>query len=163
MKKVVFILFLALSACSTAQDKTQFSEKALNDVMQTQEGTQLSFSEILSKYKGKTIVVDVWASWCSDCIKGMPLVKELQKKYTKDVVYLFLSLDKNTNAWKKGIKRYHVEGEHYFISSGWKGDFCSSIDLDWIPRYMIVDKTGKIKLFKAIKASDDKLIKALKE
>jgi len=44
-----------------------------------------------------------------------------------------------------------------------KGVFGSSINLDWIPRYMIVDKEGKIALFKAIEADDEKLIATLKE
>jgi thiol-disulfide isomerase/thioredoxin len=39
------------------------------------ENEPIAFSEILKKYEGKTIVIDVWASWCSDCIKGMPKVK----------------------------------------------------------------------------------------
>jgi len=161
MKKLVFVLFLAFAACSTAQDKTTFSEKALKDVMLSLEGEKLSFSEITSKYKGKKIVIDVWASWCSDCIKGMPIVKGLQKEFNEDIVYVFLSLDKTPKSWKRGIKRYKVEGEHYFISSGWKGDFCSEIDLDWIPRYMVIDASGKIQLFKATKASDKKLKKAI--
>ena len=42
-----------------------------------------------------------------------------------------------------------------------KGVFGKAVKLNWIPRYMVVDKTGKIALFKAIEADDEKLIETL--
>ena len=163
MKKILSLLVIALStlSCSQAQ-QTEFKEEALSNTMKTVENTNITFQEILEKYQGKTIVIDVWASWCPDCIKGMPKVKELQEKYT-DVTYLFISMDKNYDAWKKGIEKYDVQGEHYLTSDGMKGVFGKSIKLDWIPRYMVVDKTGKIALFKVIEADDDKLIETLEK
>jgi hypothetical protein len=47
-------------------------------------------------------------------------------------------------------------------TDGMKGIFGKSIDLNWIPRYMVVDKKGKIALFRAIEADDTKLIETLK-
>lgn len=163
MKKILSLLIAALSAfsCSHAQ-QTEFKEEALTNTMKNTENTDITFKEILKKYEGKTIVIDVWASWCPDCIKGMPKVKELQEKYS-DVTYLFISMDKNYEAWTKGIEKYDVQGEHYLTSDGMKGVFGKSIKLDWIPRYMVVDKTGKIALFKVIEADDNKLIETLEK
>lgn len=163
MKKILSLLVIALStlSCSQAQ-QTEFKEEALTNTMKSVENTDITFQEILKKYEGQTIVIDVWASWCPDCIKGMPKVKELQEKYT-DVTFLFISMDKNYDAWKKGIEKYNVQGEHYLTSDGMKGVFGKSIKLDWIPRYMVVDKTGKIALFKVIEADDTKLIETLEK
>ncbi|CAM3651217.1 TlpA disulfide reductase family protein [Flavobacterium gelidilacus] len=163
MKKIFSILAIALStfSCSQAQ-QTEFKAEALSNTMKTVENTDITFQEILKKYEGKTIVIDVWASWCPDCIKGMPKVKTLQENYP-DVTYLFLSVDKKHDAWIKGIEKYDVQGEHYLIADGMKGVFGKSINLDWIPRYMIVDKTGKIALFKVIEADDNKLIETLEK
>lgn len=164
MKKIVFILAVLVTTVVSAQ-KSEFSANALAEEMTTLDGGSITLASILEKYKGKTVVVDVWASWCSDCVKGMPKVKELQKEYKgKPVVFLFLSLDKSYDSWKKGIEKYEVTGEHYFVQKGWKESaFCADIKLDWIPRYMIVDKTGAISYFKAIEANDDKFIKHLKQ
>lgn len=163
MKKILSILVIALStlSCSQAQ-QTEFKEEALSNTMKSVENTDITFQEILKKYEGKTVVIDVWASWCPDCIKGMPKVKELQEKYS-DVTYLFISMDKNYDSWIKGIEKYNVQGEHYLTSDGMKGVFGKSIKLDWIPRYMVVDKTGKIALFKVIEADDTKLIETLEK
>lgn len=163
MKKYLSLIVIALffMNCNAQKAPTQFSEKALQDTFTSLKGEDVTFQSILDAHKGKTIVVEIWASWCSDCIKGMPKLKELQAK-KDDVVYLFLSLDKSTDSWKRGIKKYDVKGEHYFMQSGWKGDFGTFVNLDWIPRYMVVGADGSIKHFKAIAADDKQLINALK-
>ncbi|MFD2890504.1 TlpA family protein disulfide reductase [Flavobacterium chuncheonense] len=160
MKKIIILLTVAIISISCTQAQTKFKKEALENVMKTTTNTTISFEEILKKYKGKTIVIDVWASWCSDCIKGMPKVKALQKQYP-DATYLFISMDKTFEAWQKGIEKYDLQGEHYLTSDGMKGIFGKSIELDWIPRYMVVDKKGRIDLFKVIEADDEKLIHTL--
>ena len=152
-----------MASCTQAQDKTSFGQEALNAKMTTLEGEQLTFKEILAKYKGKTVLIDVWASWCPDCIKGMPKVHELQKQFP-EAVYLFLSYDRVDDKWKQGIEKYNVNVEHYHVGTNMKeGAFAKDINLDWIPRYMVVDKNGKIAMFKTIEADDEKLIATLKK
>lgn len=163
MKKIIALFSLALfiTSCSSNAQDTEFKKEALENVMATTDNESITFQEIINKYKGQTVVIDVWASWCSDCIKGMPKVKTLQEQFP-EATYLFISMDKNYDAWIKGIAKYEVKGEHYLTSDGMKGVFGKSIKLDWIPRYMVIDKEGKIALFKVIEADDNKLIETLK-
>jgi hypothetical protein len=90
----------------------------------------------------------------------MPKIKALQKEY-KDVTYIFLSLDRTQDAWKNSIKKYNVNGEHYYMQSGWDGPFGEFVDLDWVPRYMIIDAEGSIKLFEAVKVNDKRIKQSL--
>lgn len=159
MKKLILVLAVVFMGCNL-ENPTEFSEKALNDKFIAFDGKELPFKEIINQYKGKKVLINIWASWCGDCIKGMPRVVALQEKY-KDVAYVFLSLDKNDEEWKAGIKKYNVIGDHYFLTSGWKGDFGSFVNIDWIPRYMVIDENGKITLFKAVHADDGRVIKVL--
>ncbi|WP_326282788.1 TlpA family protein disulfide reductase [Tamlana sp. 2201CG12-4] len=156
----LLVLLISVLSCNT-ETPTKFSEEALNDTFISLEGNTIAFKDILEQHKGKSIVIDVWASWCGDCIKGMPKVKALQKEYP-EASYIFLSLDRKQGAWKRGIKKYDVQGEHYYMKSGWEGPLGKFIDLDWIPRYMVVGPEGGIKLFKAIEADDNQVTKALK-
>ena len=162
MHKMNFLLVIVLTFLSCNTEKpTQFSQDALNDTFITLQGETIQFKDILNQHQGNTILIDVWASWCRDCVKGMPKVKEIQNK-NPNVVYLFLSLDKNVDSWKKGIDKHQVKGEHYYMQSGWKGPFGDFLDLDWIPRYLVVDKQGNIKLYNAKKATDINIIKSLR-
>ena len=78
------------------------------------------------------------------------------------MVYVFLSIDKTVKAWKKGVERYEIKGDHYFMSSGRKGPLGSFLDLDWIPRFLIVNPDGKIEVFRAIETTDINLLNYLK-
>ncbi|MDO6758729.1 TlpA disulfide reductase family protein [Tamlana sp. 2_MG-2023] len=154
MKKIVYLLVILLSFTScNAQTPTKFTQAALNDTFLSLEGKSVALKDILKAHQGKDVVIDIWASWCSDCIKGMPKVKALQEKHP-DVAYVFLSLDRKLDAWKNGIKKYKVEGEHYYLENGKKSAFGDFVNIDWIPRYMVVDAEGNIKLFKAVEADD---------
>src|SRR3979411_117593 len=48
----------------------------------------------VSKYKGKIVVLNFWATWCAPCQHEMPLFVEMQKKYEdKGVIVLGASVD----------------------------------------------------------------------
>ena len=162
MKKILALLVAIVSfSCSNAQ-KTAFSKEALSEKLVALDGSEIAFQSILEKYKGKTIVLECWASWCGDCVKAMPKIKELQAK-NPDLVYVFLSCDKTADKWKEGIEKHELKGEHFFIKDGQKGSFGKSIDLDWIPRYIIVNKKGGIILYRAIETDFELIQKTLKE
>jgi thiol-disulfide isomerase/thioredoxin len=162
MKKII-ALFVALASfsCSKAQKK-EFSKEALAENVVAMDGSEVSFQSILDKYKGKTVVLEFWASWCGDCVKAMPKIKELQQN-NPDVVYVFFSCDKTFDKWKEGIEKHELKGDHYLVKDGMKGSFGKSIDLDWIPRYIVVNKKSKISLYRAIETDFDLIQKTLKD
>lgn len=150
---IVSVLVLAFSFTSS-NSETEFSKESLKTKLTAKNKKDITFEKILKQHKGKTIVIDVWASWCSDCIKSMPQVKELKASYP-DVAFINLSCDKTPEAWQNGIEKHEVTGDNYLIKDGMKGAFGKSISLDWIPRFIVVDKNGKIALFKAIEKDFD--------
>jgi thiol-disulfide isomerase/thioredoxin len=155
MKKIVATL--ALGLCLTScEAQTDFSKESLTAKLTTTENKDITFEEILKNNEGKVVVIEVWASWCSDCVKAMPQVKELKAQYP-DVAFVNLSCDKTYDAWRNGIEKHEVSGENYLIKDGMKGEFGKSIKLDWIPRFIVLDKKGNIALFRAIEKDFDKI------
>ncbi|WP_159017855.1 TlpA family protein disulfide reductase [Algibacter sp. L3A6] len=161
MNKIKYIFVLLITFLSCKDEPKQFSAEALNDTFIAQNGDEVTFQSILDKHQGKTIVIDVWASWCSDCIKGMPKVKALQAN-NPEIGYVFLSLDREQGAWQRGIAKYQVNGDHYFMPNAKDCDFADFLNISWIPRYLVINKAGEIVVFNVIEADDDKLIKAIK-
>jgi len=164
MKKIIVIVAIIITSisCGNAQKK-EFSKDALKGKLTDTESKEITFKEILKKHKGKTVVIEFWASWCSDCVKAMPKVKEMQAN-NPNVVYIFISLDKTFDKWKAGIEKHELAGEHYWVNDekGMKGTFGKSVDLDWIPRYMIINKKGQIDLYRAIETDFEKINATLK-
>jgi thiol-disulfide isomerase/thioredoxin len=161
MKKIaLLIIAFASFSCSQAQ-KTEFSKVALSETLLATDGSQIKFQNILKKQKGKTTVIELWASWCGDCVKAMPKLKELQAN-NPDVSYVFISMDKTADKWKAGIEKHEIKGLHFMANDGMKGVFGKAIDLDWIPRYIIIDQTGKIVVYRAIETDFEKINETLK-
>ena len=162
MKKIaLLIVVFATFSCTLAQ-KTEFSKKALSETLLATNGSQVQFKDILKNQKGKTTVIEVWASWCGDCVKAMPKIKELQAN-NPTVSYVFISMDKTADKWKEGIEKHQLNGLQFMANDGMKGEFGKAIDLDWIPRYIIIDKTGKIVLYRAIETDFDQINATLKQ
>jgi thiol-disulfide isomerase/thioredoxin len=160
-KTVLLIVTLAIISCSNVQKK-EFSNEALSATLLAPDGGQIAFNTVVKKHKGKTLLIEVWASWCGDCVKAMPKIQELQAN-NPDIDYMFISMDKTDNQWKEGISKYDLKGEHFMAKDQMKGVFAKAIDLDWIPRYIIVDKTGKIVLYRAIETDFEQINTTLKE
>jgi thiol-disulfide isomerase/thioredoxin len=159
MKKISLLLLFAMASCN-AQDK-QFTDQALDQKLQTPDGHETTLRAIIDKHKGHTVMIENWASWCGDCVKAMPKLKATMAA-NPAVDYVFISMDKSAEKWKEGIDKHQLKGDHYWAAEGMKGPFGQAIDLDWIPRYIILDKTGKVVVYRAIETDFDKIGKTLK-
>ena len=163
-KNIIAILIIMSLNISCQSQKSAFSEEALNSNLQALDGKEVAFKEIINKNRGKTLVIEIWASWCGDCVKAMAKLKKLQQD-NPDVSYVFISMDKAEDKWKSGIEKHEIKGDHFWATEGMKGSFGKSIDLDWIPRYIIIDKKDKVVLYRAIETDFEKIdttIKTLK-
>lgn len=156
----IFCVQFALAQKAPAVSKTEFPETALQQPLFGLDGQQLTAGEILRANKGKTVLLYIWATWCPDCIKGFPELHALQQA-NPDVHTVYFSLDRKEQDWKNGIKKFNLAGEHYWFKTDWKNDFTNEIDLNWIPRYLIVGPDGHIANYYAIKADDPALQDAI--
>ncbi len=158
MKIYSFILTMFLSLNVFAQKipvemKTEFTKIALAQTIQNKEGQQIPIQQILNDLKGNVVVLDLWATWCPDCITGFPALNALQEK-NPTVKFLFFSLDRNKESWLKGLDKYPLKGDHYWFNTGWKNDFNTMIELNWIPRYLIIDQVGNIANYYSVSTED---------
>lgn len=161
MRRILVILCVAL-LWGCGKTPTEFSESALFEPLINVDESSEAFYKVLEKHKGKKILINVWASWCKDCIVGLPDLKKLQEE-NPEVSYVFISLDKGVKSWKRGIDRFQIEGDHYYMPQGKKGTLGKFLGLWWIPRYVVVNESGEISLFKATKITDKKILEALKK
>src|SRR6187402_2723908 len=107
------------------------------------DSSNIEFSSLLELHKGKKVVIDFWASWCRDCIIGLPKLEELkQKTGTTEVAYVFISVDHQDWKWRTAITRFNIIGDHYRIEAGWHNSFSNYIELDWVPRYLVLNEEG---------------------
>ncbi|WP_020527072.1 TlpA family protein disulfide reductase [Flexithrix dorotheae] len=100
---------------------------------------------ITSKYNGKVIYIDFWATWCTPCIAEFPNSKSLQQLYqNKDVIFLFLANRCKKDAWKATIANQNLTGEHFLLTDAQYNVFSKAFGISGIPHYAIIDKDGDI-------------------
>lgn len=131
--------------------------------------TETGFTELIKKLEEKVVYVDFWASWCKPCIEELPYSHQLAEKLKgKDVVMLYLSIDDDFDSWQKAAAKYKVAAANSFMMpAADKTALAKQIELGPIPRYLIINKAGKIVNLNAPRPSDpetyDLLSKMLKQ
>lgn len=97
----------------------------------------------LSRFKGKVMVLNLWASWCDPCIRNVPNFKKMLSDAKNDPVnFVSISTDGNENNWKKAINYYRLPGTTLIDDKGIIQLFYN-LPLS-VPRYIIIDAEGKV-------------------
>lgn len=131
----------------------------VNDV----NGKALRFSDIIGK--GKMVYLDVWATWCAPCCAEIPFMEKLVEHYAGNpkIEIVSISLDENLKTWKKKLEADKPQWRQFVAPEGMKSDLCQKYHIDGIPRFMLIDKTGKILSVNAPRPSDGKINRYLDE
>ena len=114
----------------------------------------------LSDFKGKVVLVDVWATWCGPCCMEIPYMEKLVKHYAKNkkIEFLSISLDENQKKWKKKLTEDKPEWKQFICPDNFQSTLCQEYDIDGIPRFLFFDKKGKIVSLGAPRPSSSKII-----
>ncbi len=115
----------------------------------------------LIDFKGKYLFLDIWATWCGSCIKEFPYLEKIKKKYkNRNIEFIGISIDKEEkySAWKKMVKEKELGGIQLFADNDWNSKFIQDYGISSIPRFILIDPTGKIIEAIAPPPSNPKLI-----
>jgi len=105
----------------------------------------MSFENILDLYKGKVIYLDFWASWCRPCKGEMPHSLKMQKYFKgKDVVFIYMSSDRDAKAWENAVAGLKLTGENYLVSGKVHNEYNQLFNVKYIPRYVLINKAGEV-------------------
>ncbi|MDR0798204.1 MAG: AhpC/TSA family protein [Dysgonamonadaceae bacterium] len=100
----------------------------------------------LSDYagKGKYVLLDFWASWCTPCLKEMPAIRELYDQYkNKNLVIIGISLDENKTEWLNAVQKFKMSWIQLSDHEG--NNIASSLyRVTTIPHTVLIDPQGTI-------------------
>ncbi len=118
----------------------------------------------LEDLRGKFVYIDVWATWCGPCRGEIPFLQKVEEKYKgKNIAFVSISIDvqKDFEKWKTFVKDKSLSGIQLFADKDWNSDFTKSFGINSIPRFILIDPTGKVVDADAARPSDPKLVEKL--
>lgn len=97
----------------------------------------------LSKYRGKVVYLDFWASWCAPCLKAVPALEELRGEFPESKFQILaVNVDKET---KKALKFLAKKPVGYPSVSNPKGDIPGKFGLETMPSSYLIDQNGVVR------------------
>lgn len=98
----------------------------------------------LSQYRGKVVLLNIWATWCGPCKKEIPDLNEIHAEYgSQDVVVLGVLLESGTREEVKAA----LDKDFTLHYPQWLGDekLSRQFEISGFPTTIIIDKEGKIR------------------
>lgn len=99
---------------------------------------------LMEKYKGKSVLVDFWATWCGPCRSAMSEMESIKKELKEQgVVFLYLTNESSPiAAWKRMIAE--IPGEHYRLNKEQWEYLSKKFEIQGIPAYRIYGRDGQL-------------------
>ena len=128
--------------------------------MKTPEGKTIQLKKFA---KGKTVVLDFWASWCPDCRKDAPEVVRMYEKYKQyGIEFIGISMDTDVEAWKEAIQKYGIRYPQVSeLKKFRETDIAKAYGVKWIPSMVVIGPDGQVKLSTVLTYKVDKYLKEL--
>lgn len=116
----------------------------------------------LESLRGKYVYIDVWATWCGPCRGELPHLKKLEEAYKdRDIHFVSLSCDQDKKAWEKMVTKDQLKGIQLHV--GPTASFLDEYMINGIPRFIILDREGKIVKAQAPRPSNPETSKLFDE
>ncbi|MBX9654627.1 TlpA family protein disulfide reductase [bacterium] len=105
------------------------------------------FHKEIEGLKGKIVVIDCWATWCSICKEKFPKFLELKDKYSADANIVFANLANDPADKLSDVKEFLVKSNASFLSfllDEDPADFAQHFQVNGVPAYLIYSADGEL-------------------
>lgn len=155
-----------LEAIAKQNRKEEIARGILNEAapkftLKDFEGKSVSLDDM----KGKTLIVDFWATWCGPCIRSMPGMNKAMAKYSNDpnVKFLFVDTWETVDDKLKNAQAFMEKKKYpFYVLMDNDNRMVEDFAVSGIPTKFVIDKNGKIR-FKTVGfgGNDDDLVDEL--
>lgn len=133
MIRFVFLL-LILAGCSPSRKESRALK--LEDIRLTD---LVGNAVDVSQFKGKTVLINFWATWCRPCLQEMPSLAEAQNQFNdQSIVFLFASSE-TTEQINRFKNKQKFEFNYLHLAN------LETLNIQALPTTFIFDQAGELK------------------
>lgn len=144
MFKINFLFLIIICACKNANETNEASKKQKEISQQKIPITQIYLNDLkgqpidLEKYKGKTVFINFWATWCKPCREEMPSIQEAMKILKDEKVEFLFASDESADQ----IEEFKATNEYSFNYV--KVESLSELNIMGLPTTFIFNPNGEL-------------------
>lgn len=147
---MIGVIILSCGKRETPGDKTEEVKKTREGISEGEIAPDFTLKDLkgvevtLKKFRGKVVLLNFWATWCSPCRIEIPSMVELYKKYKdRGLEIIGVNLDK---LGKSDVEKFSLEHKINFpVLLNPSGDVASLYGVVVLPTTVFLDRYGKIK------------------
>lgn len=94
----------------------------------------------MAKLKGKTLVIDFWATWCGPCVAQHPMIEDVRQKYAKFSDVVFLSIDSDDD---RALVKPFLEKQKWTQRVYHEGGMGGLLNIGALPTVLVINPAGK--------------------
>lgn len=123
-----------------------------------------TISNIINKNPSNFYLLDFWATWCAPCIRGVKEMREMDLPKNMKIISISLDKKKDKEEWISKTKELKQSYTYWLDESSVTGkSFLKFIELQTIPRYILIDKDLNLIDQAFYHPSESQFLKKLKE
>jgi len=132
---IIFVMIMAISCGDSGKSKSAAVDINIETV------TKGFIEQLKEEYKGKTLIVNFFASWCPPCRGETPdFIEAYEKHKDENFVIVGLSVDKKPEDAVKFVDEYKITYPVYHADSA----LGSEMNINTIPTSIIYKPDGKL-------------------
>ena len=116
------------------------------------------FDDIFSRFKGKVLYIDVWATWCGPCRTELPYSIKLSEIYKdKNIEFIYICVDSPKESWESFIKTLNYKSNQYNLDKVQSKLLRNKLQIRGIPTYCLINSKGELINKNAPRPSSEKI------
>ncbi len=98
--------------------------------------------ESLAAFRGKVVIMNVFASWCTPCIAEAHVLEQTERRIAPfGATVVGITFDDNSSDSEQFVRQYHVS---YPVLRDVSGSFSSAFGVNGVPETFVINRNGRI-------------------